>query len=320
MTKTKRLFEFANIRLLAMVFFLLITMVACNDDEPAPAPLEPTIDEVEIGSGNNGIGVIGRDFHFNVEIVAGDKIDSIAIRIQQRADEVYTSDWEFEMSWNQHHSAKNTTLHEHFDISEDAVEGKYDFIIIVTDENGTRLKEVYDVELVDPANLPVNPKLYLWSVENSNEDRMYFINETLKNPENVMFANNDTLTSNLQVQNVKDDGVMYILLIKKDLNHRPETASSIDFSKAIVLDVYEHKNEEEVFTFWNTPYDSEIYDYIRWPELIIGASNDNNAPLANPISGEKAWQNGLYYLGVVYTNTTHQLSVHHYFELTLEGF
>lgn len=42
---------------------------------------------------------------------------------------------------------KNATVHKHFDIPENAVEGKYDFTIIVNDENGTTLEEKRNITI-----------------------------------------------------------------------------------------------------------------------------------------------------------------------------
>ena len=43
-------------------------------------------------------------------------------------------------------------------------------------------------------------------------------------------------------------------------------------------------------------------------------------PTASAIDKEKAWESGDYYFGVVYTNTTHNLSAHYYIDLKLAGF
>ncbi len=309
--KTKFLYLFA------ILTFQLIT--SCSKDDDNEIIPEPSIENIEIGSGNNGQGIIGRDFHFDMDVVAGELIETIQLKIEQKNDETYSREWSFEISWEEYNGLKNTNVHKHFDIPEEAPEGHYDLVIKVKDQNGTSLEEKREVELVDPANLPVDPELYLWSTANSNGDS-YFVNETLENPENIVYAKNDTLTSNIQIQNVKNDGIMYLLLIKKDFNHLPESVDAINFSKAIVFDVYEHKAEQEVYTFWNTPYNSEIGDYERWPELIIGAENDNNAPESNRIEDDKAWENGEYYFGVVYTNTTNDVSIHHYLELEIVGF
>ena len=112
---------------------------------------------------------------------------------------------------------------------------------------------------------------------------------------------------------MKVDVKIYLSLINKKYNHRPESIDNIDFSKAIVYDVAEHKNEEEVFTAIN-------HLYFEAPNLIIGAIKDNDSPQSNSIDGEKAWENGDYYFGVVYTNTTYDINFYHYVEFGIEGF
>ena len=54
-------------------------------------------------------------------------------------------------------------------------------------------------------------------------------------------------------------------------------------------------------------------------EFTIGAAVDNNVP-ANAIQGDKAWANGDYFFGVVYTNKTHNMSAHYYIPITMSGF
>ncbi|MDF9800838.1 hypothetical protein OKW21_006101 [Catalinimonas alkaloidigena] len=299
-----------------VVSLLLVT--ACSDDDE-PSATMPSIDEVEIGSGNNGIGVIGRDFHLNAEVVAGGTIDKVQININPIENETYTHDWSFEIAWDEFKGLKNSTIHKHFDIPEDAPEGKFDFIITITDENGTKLEETYEVNLIDPANLPVDPYLYLWDFFIKDGPYQY-VNESLENPEDVTYAQGDTLKSSAQIKNVKGDGTMYLLFVKKSADHLPRIVDDIDFSKVIVYDVFQHENEEDVDYFSNVIFDGQGGFIRPSPEFTIGASVDNNAPESNPIDGEKAWENGEYYFGVVYTNSTYNISVYHYLGVTIEGF
>jgi hypothetical protein len=71
---------------------------------------------------NNEIGTIGKDFHFNAEVLAATKIDSIGIKIVPRRDETYEKAWSFEKTWPQYQNIKDTLIYEHFSISTGAVE------------------------------------------------------------------------------------------------------------------------------------------------------------------------------------------------------
>ncbi len=309
-----------KIKINYLLFTLLITFTfsSCEDD-PEPVLPAPTIENVEIGSGNNRIGVIGRDFHLDLDIVAGAKIELVGVRIEPIEGESYASTWNFELTWEQFKGAKNTNVHQHFDIPQDAVEGKYDFIITVTDENGTSLEETYKIEIVDPANLTVDPLLYIWMITTDQGD-FHYVNETLENPQNVEFSKGEVLSSDATLKNVKGNGKMYLLLIKKNANHLPESVDAIDFSKVIVYDVFEHKNESEVYTFSSVIYDGSGGFLRPSPTLTIGASSDNNSPQPKAINGDIAWESGEYYFGVVYTNSSHNISLHHYFGLSVTGF
>jgi len=112
---------------------------------------------------------------------------------------------------------------------------------------------------------------------------------------------------------------MYGLLIKKSADHKPETVEFIDFSKAIVTEIKEHNDMGEG-TFknsYNTDYNSH---YMYGAALEIGATTDNNLPTAHAISGDKVWENGTYYYGVVYTNYTYGFSTFEYIEFEVNGF
>lgn len=310
---TKSKMKMVKLNFIALLF-LLITAASCSSDDDTieeQMPV-PSMSELEIGSGDNQ-GIIGRDFHFNAEVVAGGTIDKVKINIDPRDGETYSNDWSFEIVWDEFKGLKNSTVHKHFDIPEDAPEGKFDFLITIIDENGTQLEENFEVNLIDPANLPVDPYLYIFDF--FTDDSYQYVNETLENPEEVNYAEGDLFKSSATIKNVKGDGKMYILLIKKSANHLPRIVEDIDFSKVIVYDVYEHENWEDVDSFANIIYDGQGGFTRPVPEFEIGASVDNNVQVGNPIEGEKAWETGEYYLGVVYSNTTYDISVYHYLEV-----
>ena len=299
-------------------YLLLITSIwcftACSDD-PEPVLPSPTIDNIEIGAADNRMGVIGRDFHLEMDVLAGDKIDVIQVKIDPKEGETYASPWSFELTWEQFKGAKNTTVHQHFDIPEDAVEGVYNFIIIVKDENGTALVESYDLQIMDPANLEVDPLLYIWMITTDQGD-FHYVNELLESPEGVEFTKGEVLTSSIDISNVKGDGELYLLLIRKDQNHKPESVENIDFSKVIVYDSFKHQGEGDVYTFSNV-----LYGGVRpAPEFTIGTPLDNNDPQSDLTTGDNAWSNGAYYFGVVYTNTSYNMNLHYYFDLNVTGF
>lgn len=142
---------------IAVMVLLVVSFTACKKDN-LEIP-EPTIVNVEVGLNNNEIGVIGQDFHFNADILAGDRIDVVQVKIQQRNDETYASAWGHEVTWEQYRGAKSVTVHKHFDIPAEAVAGTYDFLIMVTDQNGTQLEERRSLTLYTKEDLPVDPRV-----------------------------------------------------------------------------------------------------------------------------------------------------------------
>ncbi|GAB3011166.1 hypothetical protein GCM10027284_33020 [Cyclobacterium sediminis] len=123
-----------------LAIIAVLALGSCQEEAEPNLP-SPSIDNVEIGLNNDEIGVIGEDFHLNADLLAGELIELVKIQINPIAEESYETYWDFELIWEEYKGARNTTVHKHFDIPEDAVEGFYDFLIIVTDQNGTITEE-----------------------------------------------------------------------------------------------------------------------------------------------------------------------------------
>lgn len=297
-----------------------VFFTACNkDDDIQPDQNPPTMENVEVGLNDNGIGIIGRDFHFNADILAGDKIENVQIRILQKAGETFSEEWSYEITWDQYKGANNANVHQHFDIPDEAPEGKYDFIIIVNDQNGTKLEEKRSIGIYAADNVPVNPEVFFFTV--GADKRLIYdqVNGGFLDPATQQYGEGpgeinrgDNLVPSMTVTGIKDDGKMYVVLVNKKHNHRPETINAIDLSKTVIVDIYEHKDVAKTSSFTN-------YTARRpsLPKLLIGAENDNYLPTANPITGPKAWESGKYYLGMLYHNTTHNISTYKYIELNI---
>ncbi|MCH7409498.1 DUF4625 domain-containing protein [Belliella sp. DSM 111904] len=306
-----------NNHLTKVVFVLLLTFsFACNEDADIDPVVSIFIENVEIGSGNNGIGIIGRDFHFDMDVEAHHRIDIIEVSIEQRTEETYTEDWSFKITWEEFKGARNTNVHKHFNIPNDAPEGVFDFVIRVSDESGGVHKEIHSIELNSAASLPVDPQVYSLMVNKVDQGFFYIMNRGFVDSELITFSKDEIMNTYIDIRNVKDNGTLYVLIIKKSEQHLPESIDNIDFSKVIVADVLEHVGLEEVTT---------VNNYIGVPgnapqKLTIGSTMDNHSPEPNPIEDNKAWENGAYYYGVVYTNTTHNMSAFYYFSFNISGF
>jgi len=297
-----------------MLFLIAISFTACkkdSNDEPELQP--PAIENLEIGLNNNETGVIGKDFHFNAEVLVSGKIENVQVKILPRSGEIYAKAWSHEITWDQYKDAKNATVHKHFYIPTDAVEGKYDFVIIVNDQNGSKLELKKSLTIYAEANVPVNPVASIFTI--FKNDERFYRNGNFINP-GASLKKGDKFVSQVTISGVKGDGKMYLLLINKKLNHRPESIDKIDFSKVIVYDVYEHKGWANTDHFSNSVYDLSTNTSIRtFPSLTIGAATDNNLPQANPVSGVKIWESGTYYYGVVYQNTSYNMGYFQYIEI-----
>ncbi|OXA86030.1 DUF4625 domain-containing protein [Flavobacterium hercynium] len=308
-----------------ILFFALSSFVFSCSNEDEQQAQKPTIDKVELGLGNNEIGVIGQDFHFNAEITAGDKIKNVEIKIDQISTETYSKVWSHQIIWEQYAGAKNTVVHKHFDIPADAAEGKYSFLIVVTDQNGTKLEERRTLTIYAPENLPLDLK-FDFGIDAVDSDfapikviyaqRSIYDSESYKSDEPI--NEDEFLAPVVNIAAIKGDGKMYCLIINKKHNHRPETITAIDFSKAVVVDVWEHKNIQQ------SQLGSNMFDFstnpltILYPAIKIGATSDKNLPSPNAVSNLKKWESGQYYVGFIYHNTTYNMTLFHYGEIKVQ--
>lgn len=296
----------------AKLFFLFLVVstafTACDNDDTNEV-VKPTATNVEIGTANNKRALIGRDFHFNADVIAGNKIADVQLKILPKKGEKYTKDWKFELSFAEYKGAKNTNVHKHFNIPADAPEGKYDFSFTVVDENGSQLEIKEELTITDPANMPADP-LIGRDMLSRNDDLIYYMN-TWVEPE-LIFKKNDKITAHAQVSQIMGDGILYSVLIKKSLNYYPESIDNLDFKKVIVISKAEHKGlpaASKIATL------QKINDVWGGESIVVGADKDAEA---NPTTADKSWQSDQYNWVILYKNTTYNLSVYKSMPVTIK--
>lgn len=292
-----------NIKIALLVMLITAGISACKKDNTDQEPLKPTAANVEVGTSNNKRALRGRDFHFNADIVAAGKIKDVKLEISQKSGQSYTSTWKFELLWPEYAGTRNTNVHKHFTIPADAPEGTYDFTVIVTDENGSKLEIKEDLIILDPANLPVDPKIGRDFV--SRNGTLIYYTGTFEEKE-LLFTKGDEMSLHAQVSEIKDDGVLYSLLIKKSINYYPENIDKLDLSKVIVVTKVEHTGLGNAAKISTLKLSNGVYG---GESIVVGANLDNNEPSPSSISGVKAWESGKYNWVILYKNTTHNISV-----------
>lgn len=296
-------------KLKLIVLFLAVgsAFTACSNDDDKEVS-KPKAENIEIGTANNKKALIGRDFHFNADVLAVDKIADVQLKILPRKGEIYKKDWKFELSWAEFKGVKNTNVHKHFNIPADAPEGKFDFFFIVKDENGSQLEIKEEITITDPANMPADP-LIGRDMISRNDDLIYYMN-TWVEPE-LIFKKNDKLTAHVQVSQIMGDGILYSVLIKKSANYYPESIDKLDLKKVIVISKVEHKDLAPASKISTLQKINEVWG---GESIVIGADKDADG---TPITADKTWQSGQYNWVVLYKNTTHNMSVYKSMPVTI---
>ncbi len=290
---------------------LLVVFATGCKKEKDPEIATPTASNIEIGTANNKQAIRGRDFHLNVDVIAGDKIKGVEIKILQKAGQTYTANWKFELAWDQYNGVKNTNVHKHFTIPAEAPEGRYDFCFIVYDENGTRLELKEDFTILDATSIEVDPKIGR-DIFSRNGTMIYYMDTYVE--QELIFKKGDEFTAHAQVSEIKGDGILYTILIKRKANYFPESIDKLDFSKAIVISKVAHTglpNASKVSTL------KQINGTYGGESIIIGTERDGNEPISNLINGEKAWESGKYNLVILYKNTTYNMSTYKSIPITI---
>lgn len=278
-----------------------LAITGCKKDNREAALIQPTADNIEIGYANNKRAIRGRDFHLNADVIAGNKIKTVVVRILQKAGQTYANSWKFELTWEEFAGVKNSNVHKHFTIPNEAPEGTYDFFFIVNDENGTKLELKEDFLIIDAANMPVDP-LIDRDIFMRNGTMIYYMNTYVENP--LVFKKNDVFTARTQVKQIQGDGILYTALINRKLKHFPETVNQLDFSKCIIISKVEHTGlgpASSISTLRN------INGSWGGDTIVIGAEKD---AIGNTISGIKSWEAGQYELVILYHNSSYNISAH----------
>jgi len=297
-------------------FFLALLVIsslftACKKEKEELALSKPTAENIEIGTSNSKRALRGRDFHLNADVLAATKIAAVQVKILQKPGENYTTSWKLERSWQEYVGVKNTNVHKHFTIPVEAPEGKYDFYFIVTDENGAKLEIKEDFTIIDPANMPVDPKIGRDFVSR-NGDLIYYTDTYVE--KELIIKKGDELSLHAQVSEIKGDGILYSVLVKRKSNYFPESIDKLDFNKAIVITKVEHQGLAAASKISTLKLKNGVYG---GESITIGAQTDGNEPNPNAITGEKNWESGQYNWIILYKNTTYNMSVYKSIPITI---
>jgi hypothetical protein len=147
--------------------------------------------------------------------------------------------------------------------------------------------------------MPVDP-IVDRDIFSRNDDMVYYMNTYVEDP--LVFKKGDKFTARAQIKQIQGDGILYTALIRRTLNHFPETVDKLDLTKSIIISKVEHKDlgpASKVNTY------KLVNNAISGDDILIGAEKDG---LGSQITGDRQWQSGQYNLVILYKNTTFNMS------------
>lgn len=243
--------------LISIAFVTGLFFTSCEKEDEIS---KPQINDVELGTNNSKIGIIGSDLHVEAEVVAEAKINTIQIQIHQ---EEKNGGWTFDSIYTEFSGLKNTTFHKHIDISSNADTGIYHFHFIVTDMDGNQTTIEEEMRIINPTDLTA-PVITISNAPTSNQ----------------YFSNGQTISISGIVSDDISLAGMYIGLVREGQN----------LADADV-------NDENTITIMHTHEFDNPTSHSFSANIIVGATQDNNIT-PKDIIGDIAWQSGNYYIVV----------------------
>lgn len=240
---------------IAMLAASLIFFTSCDDDDNN----SPTISDMEIGTSDSHIGIVGDDLHTQAEIVADATIDDVIVKIYKESGE----GWSYDSTFTEFQGSKNYTYHKHIDIPSTADTGSYVFSFTVTDMDGQETSLKDDLTIQYPTDL-IAPILTITSA-----------------PENgATFNTGDVITISGYVTEETALGGIYIGLVRNDQNLEN---TAVNANNTITL-LHNHDFDDPT-------------SYSFTASITVGAEQDNNIT-PKTLTGEEdyAWQSANYYI------------------------
>ncbi len=243
----------------AIVLTSTLLFTSCNDDDENSVP---EIGDIELGTSDSHIGVIGDDLHVETEVIAEGTIDYIEVEIHQEDSD---DTWEFDSTYTEFNGLKNTTFHKHIDISTEATAGVYHFHFTVTDLEGQQTTVEDTLTIQEPTD-SVAPSVTVSSAPT----------------ENATFSSGDTISISGLVEDETSLGGIYIGLVRED---QSLADSSVNATNTITI-LHNHDFD-----------DPEAYSFSA--NIVVGADYDNNiTPKEISDDVDYSWQSANYYIVV----------------------
>ncbi len=243
----------------AIVLTSTLLFTSCNDDDENSVP---EIGDIELGTSDSHIGVIGDDLHVETEVIAEGTIDYIEVEIHQEDSD---DTWEFDSTYTEFNGLKNTTFHKHIDISTEATAGVYHFHFTVTDLEGQQTTVEDTLTIQEPTD-SVAPSVTVSSAPT----------------ENATFSSGDTISISGLVEDETALGGIYIGLVRED---QSLADSSVNATNTITI-LHNHDFD-----------DPEAYSFSA--NIVVGADYDNNiTPKEISDDVDYSWQSANYYIVV----------------------
>lgn len=136
------------LRNLCLVFLVIAGVVGCKKDKDMVA--KPTVENLEIGSGNNKKAFAGSDLHLDADVAAAGILENVVVEIKSTS----TGGWQFSEAFTDGITGtRNANFHKHIDIPATVAPGSYRLFFKVADKAGqvTTVESDLTIEKKNPS-------------------------------------------------------------------------------------------------------------------------------------------------------------------------
>lgn len=259
---------------------LLVYFVSCKKDDNDST--KPEVTGLEIGLGDSRECHRGGDVHLEFEVTDNEELGYYSIEIYKEMKGA-SSIWNYESRWDFEPGLRNALVHSHrIEIPEDADLGIYSFNLTIADKAGNQLIFDEEVTMLE-ASTGDGPEIHVEVHPDTGE--------AFNTGQSI------TISGHVHSETAHIAG-LYIGIVSESAGLAD---TLVNATNSIVL-FHEH--------------DFELYEVEFSPSIVVGAAEDNNHPVPNPIS---SWSLGDAYILIKTVDEAGNWSYSEHYSIVING-
>jgi hypothetical protein len=246
---SKNIYNEIIIILLTVVGIIILN--SCSEDDEIVDETPPTISNLEVGLNNSKTVHQGGELHIEFDAADNEELSRYEVHIHAE-EKSSLAQWEFENTWNFEPGLKNTLVHHHeIMVPQDAALGHYHFHLMLVDASGNSTSVETEIDVIEETSGP-GPDIHV--SQHPDDEALFQTGATIQ------------ISGQVHGEMAVLDEVLIALVDEDDQLSNEE----VEHDNSIVL-LHTHD--------FSDPHELE-FD----ASIVVGAAEDNNYPVPNPVS------------------------------------